>query len=107
MSFACARKGRALRCARPMGIAPTANDLAGHTLGQYEVRERIAEGGMAVVYRAYQPVLGREVALKVLSRALAAEPGFLQRFANEARMLAKLDHPNVLPVYDFGSFGDL
>jgi serine/threonine protein kinase len=85
----------------------TANDLAGHTVGQYEVRERIAEGGMAVVYRAYQPVLGREVALKVLSRALADEPGFLQRFANEARMLAKLDHPNVLPVYDFGSFGDL
>ncbi len=62
---------------------------------------------MAIVYRAYQPTLGREVALKVLSKSLADEPGFLQRFANEARMLAKLDHPNVLPVYDFGSLGDL
>lgn len=90
-----------------MGTVPTARNLAGQTVGQYEVRERIAEGGMAVVYRAYQPVLGREVALKVLSQTLADEPGFLQRFANEARMLARLDHPNVLPVYDFGSFGDL
>src|SRR5579871_2220613 len=90
-----------------MGWAPIATDLAGQTIGQYEIREKIAEGGMAIVYRAFQPTLGREVALKVLSRGLADEPGFLQRFANEARMLAMLDHPNVLPVYDFGSFGDL
>ncbi|HEX6548778.1 MAG TPA: serine/threonine-protein kinase [Candidatus Dormibacteraeota bacterium] len=82
-------------------------NVAGETIGQYEVIEKLAEGGMATVYRAHQPVLGREVALKILSPTLAAEPGFIQRFANEARTLAKLDHPNVLPVYDFGSFGDL
>lgn len=86
-----------------MGWAPIASDLAGQSIGQYEVREKIAEGGMAIVYRAYQPTLGREVALKVLSRSLAEEEGFMQRFANEARILAQLDHPNVLPVYDFGT----
>jgi serine/threonine protein kinase len=85
----------------------TTSEIGGRTIGQYEVIEKLAEGGMASVYRARQSILGRDVALKVLSRALADEPGFLQRFANEARTLARLDHPNILPVYDFGSFGDV
>ncbi len=77
--------------------------MIGTTIGQYEVREKLAQGGMATVFRAYQPALGREVAVKVLSHALADQPGFLERFANEARVLARLEHPNILPVYDFGS----
>ncbi len=81
--------------------------VVGATVGEYQIRDELGEGGMARVYRAYQPMLGREVALKILNRALADEPGFLQRFANEARTLAKLDHPNILPVFDFGSFGDV
>lgn len=81
--------------------------VVGTRIGEYEVRDEVGEGGMANVYRAYQPMLGRDVALKILNRALADEPGFLQRFANEARTLARLDHPNIIPVYDFGSFGDV
>lgn len=92
---------------RSDGDRVTASEIDGLTIGQYEVIEKLGEGGMATVYRARQPILGRDVALKVLSRALADEPGFLQRFANEARTLARLDHPNILPVYDFGSFGDM
>jgi len=78
-------------------------DLTGVTLGQYEVLERIGAGGMAVVYRAMQSSLGREVALKVLGAALVEDPVFLRRFENEARTVARLDHPNVLPIFDFGT----
>ena len=76
-------------------------DLTGRRLGRYEIQGPLGEGGMAVVYRAVQQPLGREVALKVLSPALVEEPGFLKRFENEARTLARLDHPNILAIYDF------
>jgi len=82
-------------------------DLTGTTLGHHEIKERLGAGGMAVVYRAIQQPLGREVALKVLAPALVAEPGFSQRFENEARALAALDHPNILPIYDFDRAGEL
>ena len=78
-------------------------DLTGRRLGNYEVRERLGAGGMAVVYRAVQHPLNREVALKALTPALVEDPGFIQRFELEARTLARLDHPNILPIYDFGS----
>jgi serine/threonine protein kinase len=84
-----------------------ARDLVGRRLGQYEILERLGTGGMATVYRAVQVSLGREVALKVLSAALVEEEGFLQRFQNEARTLARLDHPNILPVHDFGTIEDV
>jgi predicted Ser/Thr protein kinase len=78
-------------------------DLAGATLGNYQVKELLRTGGMAVVYRAIQQPLGREVALKVLASALVDQEGFMQRFETEARTLAHLDHPHILPVFDFGS----
>src|SRR5437016_11636871 len=56
---------------------------------------------MAVVYRAVQQPLGREVALKALSPELFQDDGFVKRFEAEAKTLAKLDHPNILPIYDF------
>src|SRR3954454_3919895 len=62
---------------------------------------------MAVVYRALQPTLRRHVAIKVLPPYLAHEPGFLDRFQREAETVARLDHPNILPIYDFGREGDL
>ncbi len=68
----------------------------------YSVICEIGRGGMATVYRARQVMLHREVALKVLTPALAAEPVNAQRFLQEARMLASLEHPNVVPVYDVG-----
>ncbi len=76
-------------------------DLTGTRLGQYEVVERLGGGGMAVVYRAVQQPLGREVALKALSPELFQDEGFVKRFETEAKTLAKLDHPNILPIYDF------
>lgn len=83
------------------------SDLVGRTLGQYQVVEAIGEGGMASVFRAVQPQLGRELALKILSNDLAWQPGFLERFENEARTLARLDHPYILPIYDFGTIGSV
>ncbi|HEY1456177.1 MAG TPA: serine/threonine-protein kinase [Candidatus Dormibacteraeota bacterium] len=76
-------------------------DLTGTRLGQYEIVERLGGGGMAVVYRAVQQPLGREVALKALSSELFQDDGFVKRFESEAKTLAKLDHPNILPIYDF------
>jgi serine/threonine protein kinase len=76
-------------------------DLTGTRLGQYEIVERLGGGGMAVVYRAVQQPLGREVALKALSQELFTDDGFVKRFETEAKTLAKLDHPNILPIYDF------
>ncbi|MCB1568961.1 MAG: protein kinase, partial [Xanthomonadales bacterium] len=68
----------------------------------YSIVSEIGRGGMATVYRARQVMLDREVALKVLNRALSAEPSNAQRFLQEARMLASLEHPNVVSVYDVG-----
>src|SRR5919201_1406256 len=74
----------------------------GDTLGRYRLEELIGQGGMAVVYRAVDTVLGRTVAVKVIRPAYTEEPQFLERFLHEARVVASLDHPNILPVYDFG-----
>src|ERR1700730_8304649 len=76
-------------------------DLTGTRVGSYEIVERLGGGGMAVVYRAVQQPLGREVALKALSPELFQDDGFGKRFEAEAKTLAKLDHPNILPIYDF------
>ena len=76
-------------------------DLSGGRVGSYDVKERLGAGGMAVVYRAIHQPLGREVALKALMPSLIADTTFLQRFELEAKTLARLDHPNILPIYDF------
>lgn len=68
----------------------------------YSVSGEIGRGGMAVVYRARQVLLDREVALKVLNPSLAQDPVYAQRFLQEARMLASLGHPHIVPVYDVG-----
>jgi serine/threonine-protein kinase len=78
------------------------SDLSGLNLGQYQIIEPLASGGMATVYRAHQPALDRVVAVKVLPEYLIDQPGFLERFKIEAQAIAHLDHPHILPVYDFG-----
>jgi len=75
---------------------------AGTRFGQYEVREPLGEGGMASVYRAVQPSLRRDVAVKVIGAQLAGQPAFLARFRREAEVLARLEHPHILPVFDYG-----
>src|SRR5215475_13698891 len=78
------------------------SDLTGKHLGQYEILSRLGQGGMAIVYKASQPSMDREVAIKVISGQLAVDANFVGRFEREARLIAKLQHPHILPVYDFG-----
>ena len=73
----------------------------GENVGPYRIVEKLGQGGMATVFKAYHPALDRYVAIKVLHPALQEDPNFLARFQREARIVAKLDHPNIVPVYDF------
>jgi serine/threonine protein kinase len=77
-------------------------DLTGKQIGPYQIVAPLGEGGMAAVFRAYQPGMERYVALKILPRALADDPAFSARFQREARILAQLQHPHILPVFDYG-----
>jgi hypothetical protein len=83
------------------------DDLTGRTLGQYQIVQRLGEGGMATVYKALQPSLNRYVAIKVLPPDLARQPDFAARFTREAHAVAQLQHPHILSVHDFGREGDL
>jgi alpha-glucoside transport system substrate-binding protein len=76
--------------------------MIGRTLGSYRIVERIGRGGMASVYKAYDPGTDRYVALKVLPEHMADDPQFLARFEREAKAIARLEHPRILPVHAFG-----
>lgn len=71
-------------------------------IGRYEIKSMIARGGMATVYHAYDPRFERDVAIKVLPQAFLHDPQFRVRFEREAKMIALLEHPAIVPVYDFG-----
>lgn len=77
-------------------------DLTGKQFGPYHIVAPLGEGGMAAVFKAYQPSLERYVAVKVLPRQLANDPQFVARFQREAKLLAQLQHPHILPVLDYG-----
>ncbi|HEV3473584.1 MAG TPA: protein kinase, partial [Actinomycetota bacterium] len=82
-------------------------DLVGETLGgRYHLVARVAGGGMGEVYRAHDMLLDRAVALKILQPSLASDPDLVERFKQEARAAARLTHPNVVAVYDWGSEDD-
>jgi tRNA A-37 threonylcarbamoyl transferase component Bud32 len=74
---------------------------AGENVGPYRVMEQLGQGGMATVYKAYHAALDRYVAIKVLHPAFLQDPNFLKRFQREAKAVARLEHPNIVPVYDF------
>ena len=76
--------------------------MAARTIGRYVVREEIGQGGMATVYRALDPHFQRDVAIKVLPLHFLHDPRFRARFEREARIVAGLQHPAIVPVYDFG-----
>ena len=73
--------------------------MSGHTLGGYHLEALLGAGGMGEVYRARDTKLGRDVAIKVLPRAMTGDPDRLARFEREARMLAALNHPNICAIY--------
>jgi len=77
-------------------------DLSGKQFDQYRITEPLGEGGMAAVFKAYQPSVDRYVALKVLPQQFAKDPTFISRFEQESKILAKLQHPHILPVFDHG-----
>jgi len=78
------------------------NELAGQTLGGYQLEVEIGRGSMGVVYRSRQIALSREVALKVLPQALARDASYVARFIREAQIIAGLNHPNIVQIYDAG-----
>ena len=83
------------------------SELIGKTLGQYQIVEQIGVGGMATIFKAYQPSIDRYVAVKILPSQLAEDENFVKRFAHEAKAIAALEHPHILPVHDFGTEGKL
>ncbi|MBI2391319.1 MAG: serine/threonine protein kinase [Deltaproteobacteria bacterium] len=94
--------------ARPEGAGPGSvtlrsggvRSMVGSTLGRYEIIEELGHGGMATVYRARDPRLERDVALKVIHRHLRDNPEIAQRFRHEAKAVAKLKHPSIVEIYD-------
>ena len=75
---------------------------AGQTLGDFEILDRLGQGGMGAVYKARQVSLDRFVALKTLQAAIAADPEYIARFSREAKAAASLNHPNLVQVYSAG-----
>ncbi len=73
----------------------------GDMVGPYRITDRLGQGGMATVFRAYHPNLDRYVAIKVMHPALKEDPTFLARFTREAQIIAKLEHPSIVPIYDY------
>jgi len=78
------------------------NQLTGTKLGQYELKNLLGKGGMGAVYKAYQPSLGRDVAIKVLTSDFLEDESFIQRFTQEAKISASLEHPSIITVHDYG-----
>ncbi len=76
--------------------------MIGTTISHYHIVEKIGEGGMGVVYRAHDETLDRDVAIKVLPEEVVEKPDRLARFEREAKAVAKLNHPNILEVYELG-----
>jgi hypothetical protein len=95
----------------PTGVRPEASDVAEIDLvrqelnAEYEILEELGRGGMAIVFKAKEQQLDREVAIKVLPFSLAFDKEFVERFQREARTSAKLEHPNIIPIYRVGKSG--
>ena len=87
-------------------VPPTVEELAGR-FPQLEILELVGRGGMGAVYKARQRELDRIVAVKILPPEVGRDPSFAQRFTREARALARLSHPNIVAVHDFGQTGGL
>ncbi|HZR15991.1 MAG TPA: protein kinase [Verrucomicrobiae bacterium] len=88
-------------------MPPPTREQVAAAFPQLEILELIGQGGMGFVFKVRQPKLNRIVALKILPQSLAADPAFAERFAREGRMLALLNHPNIVTIHDFGQANNL
>lgn len=84
----------------------TTDELIGQVINNFEIQDLIGKGGMGIVYRAYHPDLELHAAVKIMRPELAQQPGFYERFLQEARTAARLGHPNIVDVINFGTFQD-
>lgn len=78
-----------------------ATDLSGQIFGNYKLQEVLGTGGMSLVYRAHQTNIDRDVAIKIMAPALSSQENFAKRFKQEAEVFAKLEHPHIVPIYDY------
>jgi serine/threonine protein kinase/CheY-like chemotaxis protein len=85
----------------PALITSDKESLLGAARRGYQIWEKIGEGGAGAVYKAYQPAIGREVAIKVLRQKYAGNNEFIHRFQTEAELIARLEHPHIIPLYDY------
>src|SRR5260221_11787406 len=76
-------------------------NLSGQIIKGYELREAIGAGGFGAVYRAYQPVVERDVAIKVIRSEYANQPEFIRRFEKEAQLVTRLENPYIVLLYDY------
>jgi serine/threonine protein kinase/WD40 repeat protein len=81
--------------------------MIGQMLGPYRIIDQIGRGGMATVYKAYHATMDRNVAIKIIPQHFATNSDFIARFDREAKVVAKLQHPHILPVFDYGQEGDI
>src|SRR4051794_29906005 len=94
-----------LTAPQPEGSATGALPLP-ERIGRYRLGERLAEGGMGTIYRVHDTAFGRDLALKVLRAEHHGRADLRERFLNEARIAARLQHPCIIPIYDLGELPD-
>jgi len=107
----CDSCGLDLTAMTPTGVRTEAPDITEIDMvrqelnEEYEIVEELGRGGMAIVFKAKEKQLDREVAIKVLPFSLAFDKEFVERFQREARTSARLEHPNIIPIYRVGKSG--
>jgi serine/threonine protein kinase len=89
---------------QPAGAQPPGDEFIGQQVDQYQIVRELGRGGMATVYLARQLNMNRQVAIKILPRIFLHDPQFIERFKREVQLIAELEHPHILPVYDFGEY---
>jgi|GEM_PF-373240 len=96
-----------LNAAEQNNLTKKQSHLIGLMLGQYEIVSLVGKGGMATVYRGVQKSISRTVAIKILPRNFTHDDTFMNRFRREAETVAQLEHPHIMPIYDYGEYDDM